>query len=301
MKPLRTLSLLLMTAATLAFAGCSKEDPQGQPSWGGGGGGTDTPKQPGPCSNMIVAHRGGSTEAGTTAAPDNSISSLQYAMTLGCYASECDIYWTADNDVIVAHADSQCKINGLHPWEATVEEIRAAGSLPNGERIPTLAEYIDAVMAPGSCTKLWLDIKNITSPSSLPQYPIEACRRACEIIKEKGAQNFVEFICTGNSTVMESSFGLATAENIPIGWMSNSSAQTYNSKGYTWANLSIEYISKSGNESGKRTIDEFYNLGIQLSVFNVDTDADIQYYTSQKGKLKAICTNYPRKLINAMK
>ena len=112
MKPLRTLSLLLMTAATLAFAGCSKEDPQGQPSWGGGGGGTDTPKQPGPCSNMIVAHRGGSTEAGTTAAPDNSISSLQYAMTLGCYASECDIYWTADNDVIVAHADSQCKING---------------------------------------------------------------------------------------------------------------------------------------------------------------------------------------------
>src|SRR5690554_5953536 len=51
--------------------------------------------------NKIVAHRGGSIEKGC---PDNSIEALNYAIDLGCYASECDVYLTKDERVIVAHA-----------------------------------------------------------------------------------------------------------------------------------------------------------------------------------------------------
>ncbi|MBQ2550909.1 MAG: glycerophosphodiester phosphodiesterase, partial [Bacteroidales bacterium] len=75
------------------------------------------------CTNKIVAHRGGSSECG---APDNSRASLRYAMQLKCYGSECDIYWTKDNNVVIGHADAECKINGYHPWEATLEQIRKA-------------------------------------------------------------------------------------------------------------------------------------------------------------------------------
>lgn len=51
-------------------------------------------KTPAEVGNRVVAHRGGSTEAGTRQFPDNSVAALNYAIGLGCYASECDIYLT---------------------------------------------------------------------------------------------------------------------------------------------------------------------------------------------------------------
>lgn len=290
-----------MALAFAALIGCSNDDTTSQPDWSlitppDEVGTTDAPAE---CNNIVVAHRGGSTEAGS-AYPDNSLASLNYAITLGCYASECDIYWTKDNQVVVAHADSNCCINGLHPWEATLSELRAAGRLTNGEQLPSLEDFIDAVMQPGNCTRLWLDIKNITSPSTLTQYPISACRRACEIITEKGAKNYVEFICTSNKTVMASSVLAANSADIPIAWMSNSAAKTYASNGYPWANLSTEYIYKNGVNVGTRTISEFKQAGIELSVFNADEQVDMQYYAAQASNMKAICTNYPKRLLSLM-
>ena len=258
---------------------------------------TETFPSPAKCDNIVVAHRGGSTEVGKTANPDNSIAALRYAMALKCYASECDIYWTADDQVIVAHADAECKVNGLYPWEATVAQIRAAGNLSNGEQVPTLGDMLDVVMSSGSCTKLMLDIKNITYPSTLTKYPIAACKKACEIITAKKAKNFTEFICTGNSTVMASSFLYAFTAGTPIGWMSNSAASVYVGNGYPWANLSIDYMTKGG---GARTIDEFTKAKIALSIFVVDTDDDMTYYVNNASKLKAIATNYPKKMLVKM-
>ena len=51
------------------------------------------------------------------------MAALEYAMSLGCYGMECDIYWTKDDDIIVAHADGDCKVNNLQPWTATVAEL----------------------------------------------------------------------------------------------------------------------------------------------------------------------------------
>ena len=120
--------------------------------------------------HIVVAHRGGAKELGE-AVPDNSIASLDYAMSLGCYASECDIYMTTDRRVIVAHVDGEGMVNGYYPFMATLDELRAAGTLSNGEDIPTLEEYLDHVMKKGSCTRLWLDIKNVTKPSTLSGLP----------------------------------------------------------------------------------------------------------------------------------
>lgn len=294
-----------MVAATAVFAtSCEKDNWPDQPDWS-----TITPpdqptgpsEKPAECDNIVVAHRGGSTECGQ---PDNSIASLTYAMENGCYGSECDIYWTKDNNVIVAHADSQCCVNGYHPWEATLAEIRKAGNLKNGEPIPTLEEYIDKVMekkpdGTAYCTRLWLDIKNITKPSTLTEYPIAATRRACEIITEKGAQNFVEFICTGNATVMAASFTYANAAGVNIGWMANQDVKIYISKGYKWANLSVEYMN-DGTHTGARTIREFTDKGVAFSVFGINTDADMNYYVNQSANLKAISTDYPVRLLKKM-
>ena len=101
--------------------------------------------------NIVVAHRGAVNEFGV---PDNSLASLRKAISLNCYGSECDIYWTKDNNVIVAHANDECKINGLYPWENTVAQLRSAGKLSNGENLPTLQEYIEVAVKEGKCTKL---------------------------------------------------------------------------------------------------------------------------------------------------
>ena len=109
-----------MAAGLLCLSSCSKDEPDPGPVWPDDPGETpgEVADKPADCGNIVVAHRGGASEAGI-AFPDNSIASLQYAMSLKCYASECDIYWTKDDKVVVAHADGDYRINGLHPWEAT--------------------------------------------------------------------------------------------------------------------------------------------------------------------------------------
>ena len=263
---------------------------------------TEASMEPAPCTNKVVAHRGGSSECGL---PDNSRASLKYAMQLGCYASECDIYWTSDNNVVIAHAADTYYINGLRPYEHTLDELRKAGTLTNGEQLPSLEDFLDIVMVEGNCTKLWLDIKNLDS--KLTDYPIKAVQRACEIIEEKGGQKFCEFICTGNSTVAKGAAACMVQYKIPVGWMANAAPATHVANGFTWANLSAaSYMSPYGS----RTITEFTKLGMEISVFNVDKqsgdgnavylDTDVQYYIDNYSSLKAICTNYPSWLLKKL-
>lgn len=265
-------------------------------------------RKPGDPGNKVVAHRGGSAESGY---PDNSRAGLRYAMGLKCYASECDIYWTSDNDVIIAHADEYDQINGLYPWKNTVAQIRAAGNLRNGETIPTLSEFIDIVMKDGSCTKLMLDIKMITYPSTSPSYPIKAAQRALEIIKAKGAQNFCEFICTSYESVMSQIASSMKSAGIPCGWMEGDiSASSFKSRGYTdWANLCTRTHFKLGvsgtpdKGTGYRTITEFKNAGLKLSVFLLDkqegsgnavyTEENVMLYLNEYSYLRCVCSNYP--------
>lgn len=206
MKYDKMLMLLTLVAAGLA-AGCSDDEDPLKDWTGPSKPGTEI-KTPAEVGNRVVAHRGGSTEAGTRQFPDNSVAALNYAIGLGCYASECDIYLTKDDDVVVAHASAGCYINNLKPWEHTLAELRAAGTLANGEQLPSLADFIDVVLEAGT-TRLWLDVKNITidgkSTEEGREASARACERACEIIEEMGAQNFCEFIVTGNATKISSS------------------------------------------------------------------------------------------------
>lgn len=304
MKSLRIVSFAsLVLAAALAFA-CTKPNiPQPKPidivDDGGDGDGDqgDIVTEPAECTNRVVAHRGGARESGK---PDNSRAGLYYTMNLGCYAMECDIYWTKDNNVVIAHATDTYFINGLKPWEHTLLELRKAGKLKNGEELPTLEDFLNIVQVKNNCTKLCLDIKNLDS--DLTAYPIKAVQRACEIIKEHKAEKFCEFICTGNETVARGAAACMVAYGIPVGWMANKAPSGHKAAGFKWANLSAaSYMNPYGN--GSRTIDEFKNAGMEISVFNIDmasgdgnavySNEAVNYYVSRYADLRFICTNYP--------
>ena len=248
---------------------------------------------PAKANNVIIAHRGGSKEGNV---PDNSIASLKYAISLGCAASETDIYWTKDNQVVVAHANSECKINGLYPWESTLAEIQAAGRLSNGEIVPSLQDYIRAAMsAKGSCTKLCLDVKSIDKPTYHHAESVKACQRACEIIAEMEAQAWCQFIISGYDEIAGKCVPYANAVGIEIGSMGKHSASKLKNWGYTWYNRSKDYgISES-------EINGYLNAGLKMSVYTIDSEADWEMIASYHTKLCGITTNYPKKLLEKTK
>lgn len=257
--------------------------------------------EPRKADNRVVAHRGGSMEKGC---PDNSIEALNYAIELGCYASECDIYITADNEVIVAHADRENKINGFYPWKATYRDIVSAAKLPNGETIPKLEDYLDQVLEAGT-TILWLDVKSF-STSVIPakegdEYTARCAERASEIVRQKRANHFVEFILVSNPAYERA---LASSKgDWACGHMNyRLSPSEFNSNGFKWANFSNTAVFyHDGNTKGGYTIDDYLRAGIQVSIYHVDTEMDKAWYSKMANSLYAMTTNYPKALLEYLK
>lgn len=91
---------------------------------------------------QIVAHRGhweGNAQ--------NSIASLAMAQEFGCWGSECDVHLTADGTVVVNH---DRHVEGMDVQATPLDSLRTV-ILANGERIPTLDEYLDQALKDPSC------------------------------------------------------------------------------------------------------------------------------------------------------
>ncbi len=83
----------------------------------------------------VVSHRGYWRAEGSA---QNSIASLAKADSIGAYASEFDVWLTADDSLVVNH-DKIFK--GVDIPNETCSNIRKV-KLDNGETIPTLGEYL---------------------------------------------------------------------------------------------------------------------------------------------------------------
>ena len=201
----------------------------------------------------------------------------------------------------------------LLEWKRECEEYQIRKNiseliLPLMNLCGELEDFLEEVMRAGT-SKLWLDVKNITidgkSTEEGREASARACERACEIIEEMGAQNFCEFIVTGNATKISSSSPVTiwqrslAAAGSNAGWMSFRNPADYISYGYPWANLSTENLYFEGKTVNKNgySVQKFLDAGLKLSVYNADLDVDMDYYLAYKDKLYAICTNYPRKLL----
>ncbi len=274
--------LLIIVFAILfnTLVSCSKGDDPFDPDPG-----TETPNypKPAPADNNVVAHRGGSKENGY---PDNSIAALKNTISLGCFASECDIHITKDGKVVVFHDDT---FKGLVFKNATYAQLSAAGTLSNGEQLPLLEDFIDVVLN-AKKTILWIDVKSMDDTYGGDEYSILAGQAAADIIRDKHAKNFVKFI-VGRDVVLMKCIE-ATHGEWECGYMNvDASAATFYSKGYTWANFKVSKF--YGNQS---LIQTYKDKGIKVSTYNADTEEQMNWFLSQN--MYAICTNYPQKLLN---
>jgi glycerophosphoryl diester phosphodiesterase len=102
-------------------------------------------------SNPVIAHRGAFKK---NQFPENSIAALKEAIRLGCYGSEFDVHMTADDSLIINHDPHYNKLE----VEKTPYAELVKTPLSNGEKLPTLREYIQAGNYQKK-TKLILEIK----------------------------------------------------------------------------------------------------------------------------------------------
>lgn len=309
MKLIKTIFFFVLVSTLLG--GCNKDTWPSQPDWDRipdpSNPVDDGLMRPAECPNKITAHMGGATEAGL---PGNSLAALRYAISLGVYGAECDVYWTKDDNIIVAHANGNCEVNGLEPHKHTLAEIRAAGKLSNGEQIPVIEDFIREVMVEGNCTRLVVDIKKINMPVSQPQYVVNAARRICEIVTEMGAKHFVHLHCTGSDdNAMKSAWGYAQQAGLEIAMNSGKTAQNFGKFGFNWINLSAAgQMGPEAGGNGSRTLKEYVDAGISVSVYNVDrqagdgnavySDAAVNWYMKNYPYFKTISTNYPAWLLS---
>ncbi len=102
-------------------------------------------------AKQVIAHRGYWKTEGSA---QNSISALNNTYGIGVYGSEFDVHVTRDGKVVVFHDDD---IDGVKIENAQYADI-SGKRLANGERIPTLKEYLAAAKPLGGM-RLILEVK----------------------------------------------------------------------------------------------------------------------------------------------
>lgn len=127
-----------------------------------------------------IAHRGVHH-----AAPENSVAALKAAQDLGCYGSETDIWMSSDGELFIYHESS---IDGIVIRDTPSSVLRER-RLSNGEKLPTLRDYLMQAAKKPSC-RLILEIKDHQDVSLN-----EACaRETVRQVRKAGMQNDVDYI-----------------------------------------------------------------------------------------------------------
>lgn len=83
----------------------------------------------------IIAHRGFWNTDGSA---ENSLTAIKEAVRIGADGVEFDLRVTADDSIVVVH---DAIVEGMTVAKSSFMDLRSI-SLPNGERIPTLYEYL---------------------------------------------------------------------------------------------------------------------------------------------------------------
>jgi len=133
--------------------------------------------------NPVIAHRGAWKKSGTS---ENSLTSLQNAIKLGCMGSEFDVHMSADSVLFVNH---DAHIQGMAIEKTPSVELMKL-KLSNGESLPTLEAYLTEGIKQNH-TRLILEIKTSTMGKDRSMALTE---RIFQMVHHLKAQAWVDYI-----------------------------------------------------------------------------------------------------------
>ncbi|MBI9042089.1 family 16 glycosylhydrolase [Lutibacter sp.] len=216
-------------------------------------------------NNKVVAHRGAWKMHNL---PQNSIASLKKAIQLNCSGSEFDVRMTADNVLIVTH-DPQ--YNNLEIEKTNYSEL-AAFKLFNGEKLPTLKEYLLAGIKNNTTTRLFCEIKPSKISKERGQLIATKVVQMVEALKAKDLLVYISF----DYDILKKIIQLEPSALIQ----------------YLESNKSLEQLKKDGisgidyyynnYKNNLKTIENAKTIGIALNAWTVNDVADMEWLLANK-------------------
>lgn len=226
--------------------------------------------------NQVIAHRGAWKKNNF---PQNSIASLREAIRIGCAGSEFDVHLTADDSLVICHDDD---FQGLTIEKSRFDDLRAK-PLPNGERIPTLYEYLSEGLKQNK-TRLVLEVKK----SIISKERTLALTAKCvEEVQKLKAQPWIVYI-SFDYDACKKIRQLDSRANVEYlnGDIAPAQLKSDNITG-------LDYQVKVFREHPE-WIAEARALHLDLNAWTVNADKDLQYFLDQK--FDYITTNEPERL-----
>ncbi|MDR1456063.1 MAG: glycerophosphodiester phosphodiesterase [Tannerella sp.] len=233
---------------------------------------------------LVVAHRGYWQSRGSA---QNSIAALIRADEINAYAVEFDVHLTADDILVVNHDHAVEGVAIQQSPYAAVKDFR----LPNGEKIPTAREYLEA--ARRTQLRLVFELKS----HATPERNREAAQISIELLKEKKLLPRTEFI-TFNLDAGKEFIRLAPEADV---YYLNGELSPGELKALGFAGLDYHYGVMQKNPQWFR---EAKALGLGINVWTVNdttlmgemTDAGADFITTDlpNDALKWISTVYSK-------
>lgn len=206
---------------------------------------------------QVIAHRGYWKTSGSA---QNSLAALKKAQELDIYGSEFDVFITKDGVVVVNHDPT---INGIRIENADYADLKDI-TLSNGEKIPTLKDYIDQAKKDVS-TKLILEIKTHSTKANNDR----AVAAAVKMVKDENMTEQVEYIAFSIDVCKKIVELNPTAK---VAYLSGDLApQTLYNMGIVGIDYNIAAI-----RNNKAWIAEAQNLGMTVNVWTVNSGNDLQ-------------------------
>lgn len=213
-------------------------------------------------NNKVVAHRGAWK---ANSLPQNSIASLKKAIELGCAGSEFDVHLTADNVLVLYHDNEYM---GMTIEKTTYDEL-VKHLLPNGEKLPTLKEFLTEGMKQTK-TKLFLEIKS----SSTVYRTVHTAEEAVKLVKEMGADDWIFYIAFNYSAVKRI---VELDPKVKVAYL-NGDASPEQLKGDKIPGLDYNLRELRNNPEW---IKEAQKLGINTNVWTVNKPEDMDWFLQQ--------------------
>ncbi|MBD2704561.1 glycerophosphodiester phosphodiesterase [Spirosoma sp. BT702] len=229
--------------------------------------------------NQVIAHRGAWKQSNTT---ENSLTSLNNAVKLGCMGSEFDVHMSSDSVIFVNHDPA---INGINIEKTPAQEL-AKVKLSNGETLPTLEAYLREGMKQYK-TKLILEIKTSKLGRS-----VALTDRVVAMVHQLKAQAWVEYIAFSYDVCKR------VRELDPVAKVS------YLNGDKTPAELAADQLNGfdyhlSVLKKNENWIQEAKERKLTTNAWTVNSRSDLQWFLDQK--VDYITTNEPELLLELTK
>lgn len=219
----------------------------------------------------VIAHRGYWKADGSA---QNSIRSLVKADSIGAYASEFDVWITADDVLVVNH---DATYNG-HDMETGVSDTILAQHLKNGETLPTLDSYLEAAVPLKVDLVLELKAHKDTLREDV------AIDKIVEMVAAKGLTDRVTYISFSRHACEEF---IKKGNGRPVYYLTGKAPEVVKEMGCTGPDFHYSHFMTKHPE----WLAQFKEMNMPINVWTVDDPEVMQWVIDNK--IDYITTNLP--------